>query len=644
MKKTIARQLFVIIMTVTLCTLILNSIIQVDNAKKNQIRGAQLKIEQLKGTLNNNSRNLAALKESQQEISIIRAKTAAYIIQHHTEIVNDLQELKKIAGLLQVDELHIFNEEGTIYSGTIPKYYGYNFNSGEQMQFFLPMLQDKTLVLSQDIMPNTAEKKYMQYSAVWQENGKNIIQIGMDPDRIMKAQQITELSYLFSIISNDEGEIRLAVDCEQEIISGSTDRSLTGKNLHEIGLPAQNIQVETGFFSKINNTLYYCYFEQYNSLLIGILVQEGVLYNGIFSNLLYTSIYLIIAALIILYGMFSFIDSYIIKGIDTIIDKLSLITAGNLDVKVDVNTSPEFEKLSEHINTMVHSLLNNMDKLSKIFDMANVMLGVYEFNADMKRVRATRKVQTLLMLDNEEFSRITADKILFNKYMETIFNRPYDPARNIYMITADTTSYLQILPFSDETNTVCIITDATEEVIEKQHIEHDRDYDVLTGLFNRRAFNTSMEKLFTGDKAVLTESVLLLLDMDGLKSINDTYGHINGDIAIKAAATILLNCEAEQKIAARLGGDEFVIFIYGYTRSSLQNYIQLMYQAMLNTTITLTDGSIKPLRLSGGYVFYPESNCNYGQLLEEADTALYQVKKSVKGIFLPYKEENKITE
>ena len=108
--------------------------------------------------------------------------------------------------------------------------------------------------------------------------------------------------------------------------------------------------------------------------------------------------------------IFVFIDRYVIRGIDTIIKDLAMITDGNLDVKVDVSNSPEFRKLSFHINRMVTSLLNNTERLSQIFDMANVMIGVYEYNTNMERVRATKKIQTLLMLQDNTYTKLLADK------------------------------------------------------------------------------------------------------------------------------------------------------------------------------------------------------------------------------------------
>ena len=73
---------------------------------------------------------------------------------------------------MQVDELHLFDTKGKLFSGSVPKYYNYTFESGEQMKFFLPMLKDKSMQLCQEVTPNTAENKLMQYIAVWREDQK----------------------------------------------------------------------------------------------------------------------------------------------------------------------------------------------------------------------------------------------------------------------------------------------------------------------------------------------------------------------------------------------------------------------------------------------------------------------------------------
>ncbi|MCE2604307.1 hypothetical protein LH384_35025, partial [Pseudomonas aeruginosa] len=65
------------------------------------------------------------------------------------------------------------------------------------MKFFLPMLKDKSMQLCQEVTPNTAENKLMQYIAVWREDQKGIVQIGMEPIRLLEAMKKNELSHIF---------------------------------------------------------------------------------------------------------------------------------------------------------------------------------------------------------------------------------------------------------------------------------------------------------------------------------------------------------------------------------------------------------------------------------------------------------------
>ncbi len=80
-----------------------------------------------------------------------------------------------------------------------------------------------------------------------------------------------------------------------------------------------------------------------------------------------------------------------------------------------------------------------------------------------------------------------------------------------------------------------VTTDITKDMNEKKKIEYDRDYDLLTNLYNRRAFNNKMRELFREPKS-LEVGAMVMLDLDNLKYINDTYGHDCGDEYIHMAA------------------------------------------------------------------------------------------------------------
>ena len=119
------------------------------------------------------------------------------ILEKNPKARYDRDELRKIAKF-EVDEIHIIDERGEIVSGTHPRYYGYNFDSGEQIRFFKPMLNDKGMKMVQGIKPNTAENKLMQYSAMWNSTGEFIVEVGFEPVNVSKVTAKNELPYIFS--------------------------------------------------------------------------------------------------------------------------------------------------------------------------------------------------------------------------------------------------------------------------------------------------------------------------------------------------------------------------------------------------------------------------------------------------------------
>lgn len=99
--------------------------------------GTFVRLEQI---IEENENELKQVKEKYDKTCLHDAEAIAFLLQKDPEATNDTLKLKKYANLLELDEIHIFDETGTIVSGTNPEYYGYSFSSGEQMAFFAPML------------------------------------------------------------------------------------------------------------------------------------------------------------------------------------------------------------------------------------------------------------------------------------------------------------------------------------------------------------------------------------------------------------------------------------------------------------------------------------------------------------------------
>ena len=179
--------------------------------------------------LDKNDQSEEELIESLKDDYIVRAKAVSYIVDAKPQVENDVEELQKIAKLMSVDEIHLFDDQGTIYSGSAPKYFGYNFDSGAQMEYFKPMLKDKSLTMCQDVTPNTAEGKKMMYAITWNEDGTKMLQVGIEPKRLLNEIKQNNISNVVAGMPVYKGMEIMAADADTQVIEGATDSSKLGK-------------------------------------------------------------------------------------------------------------------------------------------------------------------------------------------------------------------------------------------------------------------------------------------------------------------------------------------------------------------------------------------------------------------------------
>lgn len=643
MKKAVTVRLCIVIVVSMIATAVLSYYLQIKSAKEVMFSNAELRINQVKEILENNDAEIEKLRGNLQEDYFIRAKAAAYIAQKQPEVVGDLEETRKIAALLRVDELHFFDTEGRLFAGTEPKYFDYTFHSGEQMQFFLPMLEDTSLQLCQEVTPNTAERKLMQYIAVWREDHKAIVQIGMEPVRLLEAMKKNELSHIFSLMTTEEGITIFALDMETGTIAGATDNAILGMSAGDLGLDLKSPRLQDGKQSTeivLRGEKNYCVTEAMNHILIGVSGTYDKLYQNVPANMGLIIFSLSFLSLIVIFLILRILDKLMIRGIYGIIDGTKRIASGDLDYRVGIDHTPEFAMLSSNLNHMVESLLETTGKLSLVFESVDIPVAVYEYNQDMRRVMATSKAGEILNMGQEELKGMLADRERFSAKIEEICGQPYAPERDVYLIGNEEKPdrYVKIKSYEEEHRTLGILVDVTAEILEKQKIEWERDVDLLTRLFTRRALFSRLDALLQEPEEMKT-AALLMTDLDNLKYVNDHWGHAFGDRLLKTVARLLMDCEAPNKLAARLSGDEFVLVIYGAdSQAEIEGYLKDLQKRIQQAELVTPDGEHIRVSLSGGYLFYPEYTDSSRELLKMADTAMYQVKKTTKGEFSRYRE------
>jgi len=154
--------------------------------------------------------------------------------------------------------------------------------------------------------------------------------------------------------------------------------------------------------------------------------------------------------------------------------------------------------------------------------------------------------------------------------------------------------------------------------------------DELTGLYNRRGFSFAAEQELKHAHRTKNGMALLFFDMDKLKSINDTFGHEEGDEALKAAVMALRSTFRESDIIGRWGGDEFIVLALDVPEGSIA-ILQRRFEANLARRNT-AEGIRYPISLSTGMVRYnPENPTTLHEMIKMADTMMYEGKQRKQG-------------
>ena len=631
MKQLIVRYMQTVTLILVAVILAVASGVQLLSAQNYAKESAEAVFVQIRQIMAENSAELVTVQEEYRQTCLYNAQAIAYIVESNPDILENVSEMQKIAKLMEVDEIHFFDENGCVFAGTHAEYYGMTMDSGEQISFFEPMLRDKSMSLVQEVTPNTAEGKPMQYSAVWSKNGKFIVQVGMEPAHVVKATQKNELSYIFSLLRVNTGVSLYAIDKETGEIMGSTYSEDVGKNCSEIGFELKDIiERGDGFHTHVKGANSFCVFTEVDNNLVGRVVAADTLYHSVTLNMLTLGGCLLLVTLILIVSVMKYIDKNVISGIYNINGKLSAITEGNLDEKVDVQTCREFSELSNHSNEMIKSLLAGTEKISYVLNKTDVPIGVYEYNKKMAKVRCTEQVPRILSLGKTASEALLSDSGKFIAFIEEVKSCPLQGEEDVYYLS-EKNKYIRLEELIRNNDVFGVVIDVTEEIQKRRQIEEERDTDILTGLYNRRGLENRLTELFANPTA-LKCCAMVMIDADCLKEINDKYGHDKGDIYLRKIAGVLNTYGPNSCIIARQGGDEFVLFLYEYeSESELENTVNTLGFVQDNSIAHLSDNISVPLRFSYGYCL-SENEADYKKMLRLADEKMYENKKKRKMI------------
>jgi len=195
-------------------------------------------------------------------------------------------------------------------------------------------------------------------------------------------------------------------------------------------------------------------------------------------------------------------------------------------------------------------------------------------------------------------------------------------------------SLLTISAVSDDNGNiktyVALFSDITEMKQHHQQLEHIAHYDVLTNLPNRILLAQRLKDAMQTTKKTNLSLAVVYLDLDGFKTVNDTYGHDIGDQLLIELSRLMTACLREDDTLARIGGDEFVAVLTNIeVMDDCERVIKRLLKAAM-TPIIIEENITAQVSTSIGITLYPYDNVEADQLMRHADQAMYSAKQTGK--------------
>ena len=299
----------------------------------------------------------------------------------------------------------------------------------------------------------------------------------------------------------------------------------------------------------------------------------------------------------------------------------------------------EIDALSGEIERLNREVAVNAERFSKTIRMASEGLGSFQLDEATGVVTVSDGFFEVFGSDRKPDAGVMTVRE-FDEFLDGLSRRAIEVEsgeEDIYEIPHGAKSrYVRLRIAREGQVRFGLAEDVTQTVLRNRMLVYERDHDALTGLYNRRAFHGRMSQLLDNQERSFTHAALLMMDLDNLKLVNDTYGHAAGDAYIRAAARTIASVATGSALCARISGDEFNVFFFGDDPEEIDGRIDALRDAFASSSIVVGDNERRSVRVSVGVARYPEDAHSYESLLRFADSAMYVAKRTRKGSFADF--------
>ncbi len=294
-----------------------------------------------------------------------------------------------------------------------------------------------------------------------------------------------------------------------------------------------------------------------------------------------------------------------------------------LSIVRDISERKQSRQAIEESERNLRALLNAVTESLLLLDKDGTVLAANETFAKRMRVGLDT------IIGSNYYDLLPADVVRERrKHAENVIRN----AKPVRFEDARNKRYIDqvIYPICDEDGEVERLAFFGADITRRREMEKELESmaltDQLTGLYNRRGFFTLATRELRRAQRSKNTMLLFFADLDGLKAINDQFGHEEGDRALMAAAKILMQTFRTSDIVSRIGGDEFAILVVDAEEDLMEKLLLRLYRLINNLNMRKIHKS--KLAISIGHMVYdPLKPLSLDELISNADQRMYKMKK-----------------
>ena len=557
-----------------------------------------------------------------------RAYAIDYILSNNPKENLNRESLENIKELMEIESIYLIDNNGVIVLSDDESSIGLDLLDSKNAYKFWTLIKsdnmnDYAIDLNAISIIGNKEKIYIAIKSALKDY--SVIQINIDREVFENIIKKDSIEYIVRSMPTIYEEAIFIVNKntgDLESITPNNEQTVVFDNINNNEEFIDKLHdLTNGKLVKINKKYRYVKTKIVDNYIIGAYIDADFAYNGLIIEIIYLTLGILIAFLVITLIVKYTMKKYILTDILSIGENIRQLITGNYEVEFNVKYDTELKDIASMLNDLKDSYKYKSERMSRIMSTINSHIAVFECLYLINRNFFSDNIQEILGIDDESWREISKDPKSFQEYIELI-----DPNGSIVNIN---NKFLSIVYFKKEDEFYGMILDKTYEEEARNRIEKISETDGLTKLLNRRGLENRLKNIF---KDTDSAGILIIFDLDNFKLVNDDLGHPVGDEVLKIFSSCLTNFFRENDIISRIGGDEFIVFINDNIEED--NLIEKLNEILNNIRKDLKYYYENyGLSTSIGVAYKNKQNSTYEKLYKEADSALYKAKNLGKDRF-----------